>query len=145
MSMPGTFRRSFQLHSFVAIRYCSQVTWQTSASSEIATRKGMDIARGCRMRPQCTDSHSCMRASAHTSTKKAEPNCIGSKTAAKLRQQIVCVLIILFMNVGELVEWREGIDKLLILRIPPIESRVLSHVIVRACAHGCTRLMAKVN
>ena len=35
------------------VQYRSQVTWQTSASSEVATREGMDIARGCRMRPQC--------------------------------------------------------------------------------------------
>ena len=53
------------------------------------------------------------------------------------------------MNVGEFIERREavkeplGVDNLLILFVFPIESRVLSHSIMRACAHGCTRLFGE--
>ena len=59
------------------------------------------------------------------------------------------ITVHIFMNVGEFVGRREaikeplGVDKLLILCIFPIESRVLSHVIVRARARGCSRLFGE--
>ena len=68
----------------------------------------------------------------------AGPNyCTRSETVAKSRQQTVCVLTILFMNVRECVERREGVqelpgvDKLLTLCIFSVESRILAHADTR--------------
>ena len=61
---------------------------------------------------------------------------------AKLRQQVVGVLTILFMNVGEFVEQRDAVqetprvDKLLTLCIFPVESQILVHVITSASTCG---------
>ena len=99
-----------------------------SASSEVATREGMDIACRCRMHPQCarahTRTHACVRVLARVHRRR-DPIIAPEAKQWQDRDNRWFMCLYFFMNVGEFVERREavkelvGVDKLLILHISP--------------------------
>ena len=85
------------------VQYRSQLTWQTSASSEKVTRVASTFTHACKTRPRRASASTRMRTLAHiraralASTYRAWPNYCTNKTmVARSRQQAFRVLIVHF-------------------------------------------------
>ena len=133
------------------VQYQSQVTWQTSASSEEVTSTAWTFINGCKTRPQRTrvSTHMLAHIRTHSQVRIGRGPIIAPTRQWRQNQdnREFARLSYFLMNTGEFNEQREavkdspGIDMLPILYIFHYKSRVLMNVIVSTVTRWSTTLL----